>query len=46
MLEIGVMGGHSIVLWNNYLPYSKIIGMDINYSYLVVNFDNKKMLSY
>ena len=42
ILEIGVMGGHSIVLWNNYLPYSKIIGMDINYSHLAVNFDNNK----
>ena len=42
MLEIGVMGGHSIVLWNYYLPRTKIIGMDINYSYLAVNFDNNE----
>lgn len=39
LLEIGVCRGHSISMWKEFLPYSRIVGVDINLS--EVEFDLK-----
>ena len=40
VLEIGVMKGHSIKMWNEYFTNSKVIGIDISLSNLEFSLDN------
>lgn len=40
VLEIGVMRGHSIKMWNEYFTNSKIIGIDISLENLEFELDN------
>jgi len=40
LLEIGVMRGHSIKMWNEYFTNSRIIGIDINLDNLEYQLDN------
>lgn len=40
LLEIGVMRGHSIKMWNEYLTNSRVIGIDISLDNLEFELDN------
>lgn len=40
MLEIGVMRGHSIAMWNEYFTDSRIVGIDISLANLEFELDN------
>jgi cephalosporin hydroxylase len=44
LLEIGVWAGHSLKMWADYLPNSRIVGLDIDLSRLVFNVDGFEVL--
>jgi cephalosporin hydroxylase len=44
LLEVGVNKGHSIKMWEEYLPASEIIGVDINLSRCEFSFQNAKLI--
>lgn len=44
LLEIGVWAGHSLKMWAEYLPNSRIVGLDIDLSRLIFNADGFEVL--
>ena len=44
LLEIGVWAGHSLKMWSDYLPNSRIVGLDIDLSRLVFDVDGFEVL--
>ena len=44
LLEIGVWAGHSLKMWADYLPKSRIVGLDIDLSRLVFEVDGFEVL--
>jgi len=44
LLEVGVWAGHSLKMWADYLPNSRIVGLDIDLSRLTFSVDGFEVL--
>jgi hypothetical protein len=44
LLEVGVWAGHSLKMWADYLPNSRIVGLDIDLSRLTFDVDGFEVL--
>lgn len=44
LLEVGVWAGHSLKMWSDYLPNSRIVGLDVDLSKLTFDVDGFEVL--